>query len=220
MSALRRLEQLTVRAETLGLRCGLGPLLRSMQYAQDTYPIAGDAIGGDLRRPPDHQLPRTVYAARPAAFRETRRRFDLRLDGVVDGDGWRATVSLYIAEYLFAWATGKTGHSSRTQCSRRSWAAARRLANVPPLRHAALAHAGPPRPAELLRETRHHARDLSQIERQRALIGCRVKRMRTASETVRPMVSSTAAARSSTAGSIRVCTKRLQPCYHASFPQM
>jgi len=63
------------------------PLLSAVQHPQYPHSIADYAIGSDVRRAGDDQLPRSLNPAWASHLREARQALHARLDSIVNGGG-------------------------------------------------------------------------------------------------------------------------------------
>ena len=75
-----------------------GPSPGTVQHTQDPNAVARDAIGDDIERAGNNQLPRLLDAAGTATMRKLRQGFDPLPDAVIDGDGGLWAVGFDVVE--------------------------------------------------------------------------------------------------------------------------
>jgi hypothetical protein len=76
----------------------LGPLPGPVQHPQNPHSVASDAISGDVGRTLNHQLPRSLDAAKAAALRELRQALDLLSDALIHDDSGLWAVRFEVIE--------------------------------------------------------------------------------------------------------------------------
>jgi hypothetical protein len=182
-----------------------------MEYAKNSNCRFGRGVGSDIRRAIDHEFACPGNSAHASTGRKIEQATSCRYYPFIDQDGYCRIIYLDVCEDGVAIRQRKRRpskpHNSGTPALRR--AAARRLAKCASASSSDKSSRVSFNASSTL--VRNQASCASLLERSSRgnapSLAVRVSMIRTASDTVRPMLSSTAEARSRTSESIRVCTR-------------
>ena len=193
------------------------PLLCTMQYSQDANRSSAFAIDGDVGRAGNHQFPRADHTAVVTHRRESAQHFHCVLNTLIDPRGSLRIVPLDVVEDARAIGVCRSGPGELQPSTLPAFfsAASRRMAKCASTSSCA-SGVRLSSSASCTRARNQASCSFASVPRMNGRtpsFAVRVSRIRTASETVRPILESTEMAFFFTSESTRVCTSALAAIY-------